>query len=132
MRITIKPSRHPQFKNQNQRRKFTSRFQRKVKDFYDTIALNEMLEEEEGYSQEPQDSNFDNPPLMPIDIQNHITQTPTIETFIDGRREYKAVVPATLLHTTHPNPTKFYQKSIIKFDQEETTYYHSILNQSIN
>ena len=137
LKLKYKQSRIPRFKNQNQRRKFTSRFQRKVKDFYD---LNEMLEEEEGYNQDnidnqPQDLNQSNKleqPLMPQEIENHITQTTTTQTFFDGTKEYKAKVPATLLHTTHNKVIKFYQKAIVQFDINNETVYHSILNHSVN
>lgn len=137
LKLKYKQSRHPRFKNQNQRRKFTSRFQRKVKDFYD---LNEMLEEEEGYNQDnidnqPQDLNQSNKleqPLMPVEIENHITQTHTTQIFSDGQKEYKVNIPPTLLHTTHKEPIKFYQKAIVQFDINNETIYHSILNHSIN
>ena len=132
LKLKYKQSRIPRFKNQNQRRKFTSRFQRKVKDFYD---LNEMLEEEEEGRFEGQD--FDNvedkpQPLMPVEIENHITQTHTTQIFSDGRLKYKVNIPPTLLHTTHKEPIKFYQKAIVQFDLNNETIYHSILNHSIN
>ena len=58
LKLKYKQSRIPRFKNQNQRRKFTSRFQRKVKDFYD---LNNLLEEEEeGRFDNQSNQNFDN------------------------------------------------------------------------
>ncbi len=131
LKYKLKSSRIPRFKNQNQRRKFTSRFQRKVKDFYDQIAINEMLEEEEF---EPQDfKGQSNPPLiMPIEIENHITQTHTTQIFSDGRIQYKVNIPPTLLHTSHKEPIKFYQKAIVQFDINNETIYHSILNHSVN
>lgn len=134
LKYKLKSSRHPRFKNQNQRRKFTSRFQRKVKDFYD---LNNLLEEEEeGRFDNQSNQNFDNQnleqPLMPVEIENHITQTHTTQIFSDGQKEYKVNIPPTLLHASHKEPIKFYQKAIVQFDLNNETIYHSILNHSIN
>ena len=131
LKYKLKSSRIPRFKNQNQRRKFTSRFQRKVKDFYD---LNNLLDQEEyNVEDQPQDLNQSlEQPLMPVEIENHITQTHTTQIFSDGRLKYKVNIPPTLLHTTHKEPIKFYQKAIVQFDLNNETIYHSILNHSIN
>mgnify|MGYP000966829191 CR=1 FL=1 len=112
IKYSIKTSRVPRFTNQNQRRNFTSRFKRKVKNGIDELS---RLEEEPQEQEQLQ---------VPDTITNHINQTTVFHIF----RDILAPVPHKPLIVRSKRKIDIGAKYILEFN-DEVQY---ILTHSIN
>ena len=110
IKYSIKTSRLPRFTNQNQRRNFTSRFKRKVKNGIDELS---RLEEEQ-----------EEPLQVPDTITNYINQITVFHIF----RDILAPVPHKPLIVRSKRKIDIGAKYILEFN-DEVQY---ILTHSIN